>query len=116
MKAGVPHRRDIIDRRTIAEQLDGVDRDEAAEILKRALAAGRGEIARRLEERPYAGTEAASAYAFLTDQIVRLTFDFVTQRLHPRGNATTSERLLVMAVGGYGRARWRSIRTSTSRS
>jgi len=103
MKAGVPHRRDIIDRRTIAEQLGGADRKEAAEILKQALAAGRAEIARRLAERPYAGTEAASAYAFLTDQILRLAYDFVTQRLHPRGNATTSERLLVMAVGGYGR-------------
>ncbi|HMG47026.1 MAG TPA: [protein-PII] uridylyltransferase [Allosphingosinicella sp.] len=103
MKASVPHRREIVDRRTIAEALAGAGRAAAAEALKEALAAGRAEIARRLEERPYAGTEAASAYAFLTDQILRLAYDFVTQQLHPRGNATTSERLLVMAVGGYGR-------------
>jgi [protein-PII] uridylyltransferase len=103
MKASVPHRREIVDRRTIAEALAGAGRAAAAEILKQALAAGRAEIARRLEERPYAGTEAASAYAFLTDQILRLAYDFVTHQLHPRGNATTSERLLVMAVGGYGR-------------
>jgi len=103
MKAGVPHRREIIDRRAIAEQLGGADRKAAANLLKQALADGRAEIARRLEARPYAGTEAASAYAFLTDQIVRLAHDFVVHRLHPRGNATTSERLLLMAVGGYGR-------------
>jgi [protein-PII] uridylyltransferase len=103
VKAGVPHRREIIDRRAVAERLDGADRKAAAEILKQALGAGRAEIARRLAEKPYAGTEAASAYAFLTDQIVRLAYDFVAGRLHPVGNPTTSEHLLLMAVGGYGR-------------
>jgi [protein-PII] uridylyltransferase len=103
MKPAIPHRREIIDRRAVAEALGDASRAAVAEILKEALAAGRAEIARRLDERPYAGTEAASAYAFLTDQILRLAYDFVTQQLHLRGNATTSERLLVMAVGGYGR-------------
>ena len=54
-------------------------------------------------EKPYAGTETASAYAFLTDQVLRLVYDYVTGRLHPLANPTTSERLLLMAVGGYGR-------------
>ena len=79
------------------------DRADCAAILKEALAAGRAEIARRLAEKPYAGMEAAAAYAFLTDQILRLAHDFVTARLHPLANPTTSERLLLMAVGGYGR-------------
>jgi len=99
----VPSRREIVDRRAVAERLDDADRKTAAAILKQALALGRAEIARRLEERPYAGSEAASAYAFLTDQILRLAYDFVTTRLHPLANPTTSERLLLMAVGGYGR-------------
>ncbi len=99
----VPNRREIVDRRTVAEQLEAADRKQAAAILREALTDGRGEIARRLEERPYAGTEAASAYAFLTDQILRLAYDFVTTRLHPLSNPTTSERLLLMAAGGYGR-------------
>ena len=59
-------------------RLDGADRKARRAILKQALADGRAEIARRLEERPYAGTEAAAAYAFLTDQILRLAYDFVT--------------------------------------
>jgi [protein-PII] uridylyltransferase len=101
--AAIPRRRDIIDRRQIAERLADGSRKQAAAMLKEALAAGRLEIARRLEERPYAGTEIAAAYAFLTDQILRLAFDYVTQTLHPLANPTTSERLLLMAVGGYGR-------------
>ena len=48
------------------------------------------------------GTEAAAAYAFLTDQILRLAYDYVTLQLHPRGNATTSERLLMLG----GRRLW----------
>jgi len=101
--SAIPGQREVIDRRAVAARLGEADRMGAAAILKEALAAGRAEIARRLGEKPYAGTEAASAYAFLTDQILRLAYDFVTQRLHPLANPTTSERLLLMAVGGYGR-------------
>jgi [protein-PII] uridylyltransferase len=72
-------------------------------MLKQALADGRAEIARRLEEKPYAGSETAAAYAFLTDQLLRLAYDFVVTRLHPLSNPTQGERLLLMAVGGYGR-------------
>ncbi|MGE0178205.1 MAG: [protein-PII] uridylyltransferase [Sphingomonas sp.] len=99
----VSHRRRIIDRRALAEALADADQLGATILLQQALADGREEIARRLEERPYAGTEIASAYAFLTDQIVRLAHDHVTQRLYPLSNPTTSERLLLLAVGGYGR-------------
>ncbi len=99
----VLHQREIIDRRAVAARLDGADRAGCAAILKEALTDGRAEIARRLAEKPYAGMEAAAAYAFLTDQILRLAYDFVTTRLHPLANPTTSERLLLMAVGGYGR-------------
>ena len=49
------------------------------------------------------GTETAAAYAFLTDQILRLAYDFTSSRLYPLANPTASERLLLIAVGGYGR-------------
>ena len=99
----IPQQRAIIDRRALAERLAEADRPGAVAELKSALAVGRSEIARRLEERPYAGTEIAAATAFLTDQIVRLVHDFVAQRLHPLSNPTKSERLLLLAAGGYGR-------------
>ncbi|HEX8261257.1 MAG TPA: [protein-PII] uridylyltransferase [Allosphingosinicella sp.] len=97
--ASVPGKRAIVDRRALADALRAAP-DAAAAILKRGLGAGRAEIARRLEDQPYAGTEAAAAYAFLTDQIVRLAYDHETAALPP---PSRSDRLLLLAVGGYGR-------------
>ncbi|HYD37599.1 MAG TPA: DUF294 nucleotidyltransferase-like domain-containing protein, partial [Allosphingosinicella sp.] len=97
--ASVPDKRAIIDRRAVADALRASP-DSAAPILKRALAAGRAEIARRLEAQPYAGSETAAAYAYLTDQIVRLAYDHEVAALPP---PPRSERLLLLAVGGYGR-------------
>ena len=103
------NRRAIIDRRVIAGQLDAVAgegtalRHAATAVLRPAMLAGRTEIARRLAERPSSGEVTASAYAFLTDQLLRLTYDFATSRLHPLGSPTAGERLTLMAVGGYGR-------------
>ncbi len=105
----LPHRRAIIDRRILADRIAELEgepdrrREAATAILKEALEAGRGEIARRLEEKPYAGMETAAAYAYLTDQILRLAYDFITNQLFPLGNPTASERLTLIAVGGYGR-------------
>ncbi|HEY0043048.1 MAG TPA: [protein-PII] uridylyltransferase [Allosphingosinicella sp.] len=101
--ASLPSKRAIIDRRAIADALAQADRLEAARILKEALKAGRAEIARRLEQKPWQGSETAAAYAFLTDQVVRLAYDYVSRAMFPLHNPTASERLLVMAVGGYGR-------------
>ncbi|OQW80521.1 MAG: [protein-PII] uridylyltransferase [Proteobacteria bacterium ST_bin14] len=106
----LPQRRAIIDRRTIADALAALDqadcasmRRTATQVLAAALAEGRAEIARRLIEHPSRGLEAAAAQAFLIDQIIRLLYDFITERLYPKPNATTSERLTLIAVGGYGR-------------
>jgi [protein-PII] uridylyltransferase len=100
--ASIPSRRSIVDRKALAEALARASRAEATSLLRDALAKGRAEIERRLEEKPWAGSEAAAAYAFLTDQILRLVHD-VALAEHPLANPTEAERLLVMAVGGYGR-------------
>jgi [protein-PII] uridylyltransferase len=106
----IPARRAIIDRRTLADRLAALDgdparlRQQATALLRDALAGGRAEIARRLGEKPWQGSETAAAYAFLADQVLRLAHDFVVGRLYPRAaNPTSSERLLLVAVGGYGR-------------
>jgi [protein-PII] uridylyltransferase len=109
MASVIPQQRAIIDRREIADrlaQLEGVDgelRQAATRVLKEVLVEGRAEIARRLEEKPYQGTETASSYAFLADQLLRLVYDFTVSRLYPLSNPTASERLLLLGVGGYGR-------------
>ncbi|MBV8686039.1 MAG: [protein-PII] uridylyltransferase [Alphaproteobacteria bacterium] len=95
--ASVPAKRAIVDRRAIGEALAGAGTGEAPNLLKRALASGREEIARRLAERPWQGSETAAAYAFLTDQILRAAWDHVAASRAPAGP------LLLMAVGGYGR-------------
>ena len=106
----LPHRRAIIDRRLVAETLAAIDGDDrvalrraATATLKDALTAGRAEIERRLLEFPSRGLEIANSQAFLIDQMLRLLYDFTTQRLYPLSNPTAAERLALLAVGGYGR-------------
>jgi [protein-PII] uridylyltransferase len=107
--AAVANRRAIINRPALADAVAALAggeqelRRDAVALLKTALAEGRAEIARRLEAKPWQGSETAAAYSYLTDQVLRLAWDFVAGRLHPLGNPTAAERLLLMAVGGYGR-------------
>jgi [protein-PII] uridylyltransferase len=100
--ASLPNKRAIVDRRALADALAGATRAEATGLLRDALAAGRAEIARRLEEKPWQGSEAAAGYAYLADQMLRLVHDIAAAE-HPAPNPTDAERLLVAAVGGYGR-------------
>jgi [protein-PII] uridylyltransferase len=106
----IPAKRSIIDRRAIIGVLDEVEgRDEGklraslVAVLKPALEEGRKEISRRLDASPRAGREIAASYAFLTDQVLRIIFDFTTVRIYPLNNPTSAERMVLIAVGGYGR-------------
>ena len=107
----LPHRRQIIDRRALADALAALppggeattQRAAMVAVLREAMDRGRDEIARRLIEHPSRGSEAASAQAFMVDQLLRLIFDVTTQRLYPINNPTASERIVLIAVGGYGR-------------
>ncbi|NJM50616.1 MAG: [protein-PII] uridylyltransferase [Sphingomonadales bacterium] len=104
-------RRAIIDRRRLSDSVASVVAKETSEkqrgqivaLLLGALQDGRAEIARRLIDNPSAGYEAAAEQAFLIDQIVRLLFDHVTTNLYPVANRSASERIAILAVGGYGR-------------
>ena len=100
-------RRAIIDRRALADGLAAVPGQNASaaatELLSEALAAGRAHIAEQFALHPGSGRAAAAAYAFLTEQIVRLSFDFVTTRLYPNPNPTAAERIALVGLGGTGR-------------
>ena len=101
-------RRAIIDRRIVADQIaalpDNRVQAAATEILAEALAVGRAQIAEQFALHPGSGRAAAASYAFLTEQVVRLTFDFVTSRLYSNPNPTTAERIALVGLGGTGRA------------
>jgi [protein-PII] uridylyltransferase len=103
----IADRRAIIDRRALGDVIAALPANDllpaATALLGDALAEGRAEVARRLEETPNRGRTAAAATAFLHDQLLRLAFDLVTQRLYPNPNPTTSERVALVALGGSGR-------------
>ena len=88
----IPNRRAIIDRRALAERLAALpDARCAAATAHPARGAGR----RPRRDRAAAGGQAQARprggrapTAFLTDQILRLAYDFVTDRLHPLANPT----------------------------
>ena len=107
----VPKRRAIIDRRALAGEIASIvasqgdkARPAIVSLLRDALDKGRKEIADRLSEKPASGHECTAAQSFLIDQIVRLLHDHVTMHVYPPGNRSTSERITILAVGGYGRA------------
>jgi len=108
----LPSRRSIIDRRKIADALNEAlvaatdaraQREAIVATLRAAMAAGREEVSRRLAEKPTHGREAVTAQAFLMDQIMRILYDATVAHLYPMNNPTASERMCIMAVGGYGR-------------
>jgi [protein-PII] uridylyltransferase len=102
----IPDRRSIIDRRALADQLQALPeeglRDAATALLRRALDRGRAEIARRFALEPGRGRVIAAAYCFLADQLVRLAYDLVTQRVHPRP-VESSCQVSIVGLGGTGR-------------
>ena len=103
----IADRRAIIDRRAIAEQLatlaDTNLQREATAMLRSALDSGRAEIASRLAAEPGRGRVIAASYAFLADQIVRLAFDLVTQRIHAPAGDTGADPIAIVGLGGTGR-------------
>ncbi|MFD2261848.1 [protein-PII] uridylyltransferase [Lacibacterium aquatile] len=104
------NRRQIISRRDIDAQLAALSpelppekrRPEILAVLKAALAAGRAEVKQRFEAGS-GGRVASRDLTYLVDQLIRLLYDDTTTRVYRVANPTQSERLSIVAVGGYGR-------------
>ena len=101
----IENRRAIIDRRLIMDRIGQLRpgralAKEVSAILREALAQGRTEIARRLCVEPGQGRSAAQATAFLHDQLVRIAYDVVTQRLI---DSALGNELALVGLGGTGR-------------
>ncbi len=104
-------RADIIDPAALADELaalrdehgDGTDfRSAMLARLKEVRAAGLGAIEARLSEDGH-GLACARRISALQDAIVQGIYAFATTHLYPVTNPSSSERLSVIAVGGYGR-------------
>ena len=104
MSFDIDNQRAIVDRRAIADRLASIRSGknaagESLEILRGALDHGRAEIAKRLAQEPGNGRAAAQATAFLHDQLVRLTYDFVCNSLA----ASPAGGIALVGLGGTGR-------------
>lgn len=103
---------DIFDHDAVAAQLatalaDAADakavRQAAVKVLRDAQKEGRDAIKEAFLAHPFSATPTTQAYSWLTDQLVTSALNVATQTLHPLPNPTESEKISVIAVGGYGR-------------
>ncbi|MCK6450178.1 MAG: [protein-PII] uridylyltransferase [Alphaproteobacteria bacterium] len=105
----VDNPRAIIDRRALLGPIEEVAALEGTKqraalltLMKQALKAGQDEVLRRFEANDR-GAEVMHCTSYLIDQIVRLLYDFATERVFRAPNPTMAEQLSIVAVGGYGR-------------
>jgi [protein-PII] uridylyltransferase len=101
----------LIDSHRLRQDLDelagqglkGIDlRNAVVKVLKEMLAQARTESERRLKVSGH-GTACAEELSNVEDEIIRALFDFARLKVYPSLNPSESERLAVVAVGGYGR-------------
>ena len=106
-----PRSHDLIDKRALAAELEELARKHAgtdelrralAQRIKAALASGRERAEQFLLEDRH-GRRCAERLCRMEDDIIGLLFDFVRKHLYPSQNPSDSERMAVVATGGYGR-------------
>lgn len=94
----------------ISELTSGLDfqpekaRPRVLELVKTALDDGRKAARARLEAGDVDGLTTARDLSVLEDVIIRILHDYTVEHVYPIHNPTESERLSIIAVGGYGRA------------
>ena len=79
------------------------ERTELVSLLKELKSTGFERISSELTKNPLKARKAVTSYAFLTDCLVKSTWEFATKIKFPTHNPTSGERLSVISVGGYGR-------------
>lgn len=79
------------------------ERNELVSLLKELKLTGFERISLELTKKPLKARKAIRSYAFLTDCLVKTTWEFATNIQFPAYNPTNAEKLSVISVGGYGR-------------
>jgi [protein-PII] uridylyltransferase len=93
------------DLEKIAKAHSGSERElrsAVAQRLKAALADGRAK-AEQLLLKDRHGRRCAERLCRMEDEIIRIVFDFARKHLYPSQNLSETERMAVVATGGYGR-------------
>jgi [protein-PII] uridylyltransferase len=107
-----PERIDLLDGDALRRDLTALARTESdsASLRKAALAhikanfhEARNRIRTRVELGSASGIVAARALSELQDLLIQVLYDFATKHFYYAQNPTESERLAIVATGGYGR-------------
>jgi len=103
---------DLLDEEALITRLDAVTEglDDPGQIRAATVAhllevqtAGRAVIEAAVAEQPLTARRITRAYTYLTDGLVRGVLHVARARLHPNPMPSDTERVAVMAIGGYGR-------------
>jgi [protein-PII] uridylyltransferase len=78
-------------------------RKEALVQIRSAFQASREAVRARLESGVAPGLAAARALSAMQDVTIQVLYDFATRHIYFAPNPTESERLAIVATGGYGR-------------
>jgi [protein-PII] uridylyltransferase len=81
----------------------GALRKAALAAIKAAFLAAREHIKAGMESGVSPGLSVARALSALQDTAIQVIYDFAVRHIFPASNPTTSERLAIVATGGYGR-------------
>jgi [protein-PII] uridylyltransferase len=104
--------KDIMDEAALRDRLDAAVaglveasaiRAAAVHVLQDAQAAGRDAIEKGISVHPLTARRITRAYTHLTDGLVRGVLHVSQTHLHKNLMPSETERMAVMAVGGYGR-------------
>jgi [protein-PII] uridylyltransferase len=107
-----PVRVDILDGDALRRDLTALAHANSDPIKLRALAlthiksvfnGARAQIKTRVETEGLQGLPAAQALSGIQDTLIQVLYDFATKHFYYAQNPTQSERLSIVATGGYGR-------------
>jgi [protein-PII] uridylyltransferase len=78
-------------------------RKAALASIRTAFLVAREKVKAGMESGVTPGLSAARALCALQDTTIQVLYDFAVRHVYPAPNPTTSERLAIVATGGYGR-------------
>jgi [protein-PII] uridylyltransferase len=78
-------------------------RRDALGPIRTAFNTARAAVRTRLESGVAPGLPAARALSAIQDVTIQVLYDFATQHIYRASNPTESERIAIVATGGYGR-------------
>ncbi len=105
--------RSIINRKKLATCISSIAKENnlrtegsqklVLKLISDEIKLGKQEIKRRFEKNQN-GLNAANLNSFLIDQVIRTLYELGTLNIYRATNPTKSERLALVAIGGFGRS------------